>query len=45
MKLELMCIQLRHLASFSHQAVQSVALLIDDLKQVLALRLVKARLG
>src|SRR5579864_863447 len=40
-----MRIELRHFASFSHQAVQSVALLVDHLKQVLALRLVKTRLG
>src|SRR5947209_1091195 len=40
-----MRIQLRHLAGFSHQPVQAVALLVDDLEQVLPLRLVEPRLG
>src|SRR5262249_16425731 len=45
MKLELVRIELCHFASFSHEPVQSVALLVDHLKQIFALRLVKARLG
>ena len=45
MKLELLGIKLRHLASFSDQPIQPVALLVDDLKQILPLGLVQPYVG